>query len=499
MKTIAYRSKLRIMQNMIIELPPKENGIKKAYPKKPINEIITNGIFLVDEKWTVKYWNNGAEKLLGIKANEIIGENVWEKFKADLPQDFYAVYHHAAFGNIPGYFKKYWDRMAAWFNVNTYYFNNTLCFSFTSSSHPEHSEYSEPQLKILKELYQFVTEVTNDCLWEWDVHTKEIFWIDGGHKRVFGYQIENTVIPQSFWEDNIHPDDRERILSRLNKIIAANSGFKWEDEYRFKKANGDYAYVHDRGHIFYDGDDAVSMIGATQDISARKLSENELQEERLLKQKEITDAVLTAHENERADIGKELHDNLNQILGATKLYIEMAKKNGDNRAMCLEKSSGYIVEVIDEIRKISKALASPVLDIKGLIGHIKILIDDLMIIQPIEIEFIEEGINEDHLTKKLQLNIFRIIQEQLNNILKHAKATHAIVSLIEHENEIILNISDNGRGCNTSESTKGIGIRNITSRAELYNGKVTITSKPAEGFELKVVLPYEKHTEAVTY
>ena len=193
-----------------------------------------------------------------------------------------------------------------------------------------------------------MTEVTNDCLWEWDLQTKEIFWIDGGHKRVFGYQIENALIPQSFWESRLHPDDKVRILTRLNKIITEGSDCVWEDEYRFQKANGDYAYVHDRGHIIYDDDKKASrMIGATQDITVRKSAE------------EVTHAVLTAQENERSEILKVLHDNLNQILDAAKMYIEMAKSDEENREMCLQKSSGFIVDAIEVIRRISKTLSPP--------------------------------------------------------------------------------------------------------------------------------------------
>ncbi len=93
------------------------------------------------------------------------------------------------------------------------------------------------------------------------------------------------------------------------------------------------------------------------------------------------------------------------------------------------------------------------------------------------------------MNEKLQLNIFRIVQEQLNNIVKHSRADHAIIEIIQQDDKIKLTISDNGLGYDTSEKRKGVGIRNIMSRAELYHGKVTIISKPGEGYELKVVLP----------
>ena len=91
---------------------------------------------------------------------------------------------------------------------------------------------------------------------------------------------------------------------------------------------------------------------------------------------------------------------------------------------------------------------------------------------------------------KMQVTIFRIVQEQLNNILKHSKATNASIRLSRHENDVTLAISDNGNGCDVSAEKAGVGIINIKSRAELYGGTVAITSKPGEGYELKVMLPY---------
>jgi PAS domain S-box-containing protein len=480
-------------------LSPRNAGGKTGYLNKPITEIITNGFFTVDQRWTVKYWNKAAETLLGVPAAEIVGKNLWEEFAGALPVDFYAVYHNAFIQDIPTHFEEYWGKMGAWFDVITYHCDDTLSVSFRSHSHPAHSGRLQQQLKMMNELYQFVTEVTNDCLWEWDLHTRELFWIDGGHKRVFGYQIVNALIPQSFWENHLHPDDKVRILKKLNKTLSAGSDSTWEDEYRFQRADGGYAYVHDRAHIIYDVDGVASrMVGATQDITVRKSaelklleSEKKLARERLTRQKAMIHAALVAQEKEREEIGKELHDNLNQILGAAKLYIEMAKTDDENREMCLEKSSNFIVNVIEEIRRISKTLSTPGM-IMGLFESINILIDDLITVHAIKIEFQENGINEEDLDEKLQLTLFRIVQEQLNNILKHANATCATINLTKQENEIILLISDNGNGCNILKEGKGVGIMNIRSRAELYHGIVTAVSNPGEGYALKVVLRLTK-------
>jgi PAS domain S-box-containing protein len=263
------------MGNMAVQFLSQKNDVKETgnnngYPGMPITEIIINGFFILDRKWTVKYWNKAAERILGVQAKDIVGNNFWEKFAGAIPLNFYTVYHKAFQQDIPFHFEEYWAEMGAWFDVITWHTDDTLCVSFKNINQPAQSQ-PEKQLKMLNELYRFVTEVTNNCLWEWDLQVMEMFWIDGGHKKFFGYPIENAIIPQSFWESRIHPDDKERVLARLNKIIAEGCDYVWEVEYRFQKANGSYAYVHDRGHIIYDGNNmAARIIGATQDISAGK-------------------------------------------------------------------------------------------------------------------------------------------------------------------------------------------------------------------------------------
>jgi len=105
------------------------------------------------------------------------------------------------------------------------------------------------------------------------------------------------------------------------------------------------------------------------------------------------------------------------------------------------------------------------------------------------IEFQENNIEEEDLNEKLQLTIFRIVQEQVNNILKHANASYATINLSRQKNTITMLISDNGKGCDILKVKNGVGIINIKSRVELYRGTVSIVSKPGAGYEMNVVFP----------
>jgi PAS domain S-box-containing protein len=315
---------------------------------------------------------------------------------------------------------------------------------------------------------------------------ERITWVNNAFTRITEYEPQEVIgrKPGSFLQGK---ETDALTVQYLRQKMRDKQPFNCEI-INYSKSGRKY-WVHVQGQPVKDEDGIYSRFFAIEtDITEKVLMENELMEERLSKQKEITEAVLNAHENERTAIGKELHDNLNQILGAAKLYIEMAKTDEEAREMCLDQSSGYIMKVIEEIRKISKTLASPSAHLMGLIESIRNVIDDLVVVHPIRIEFHENGIVEKELQEKLQLDILRIVQEQLNNIIKHSKATLAIIHLNRLENEITLVISDNGEGCDTSIKKMGVGLINIRGRAEANHGWVTIVSRIGEGYMLKVVL-----------
>ncbi|MEO5648228.1 MAG: PAS domain S-box protein, partial [Chitinophagaceae bacterium] len=246
--------------------------------------------------------------------------------------------------------------------------------------------------------------------------------------------------------------------------------------------------------LFDDSGKINRYFGINTDITERVELESRLEEEQLLKQQHITEAVIHAEEKERSEIGKELHDNVNQILGATKLYIDLASKDTQNQKLYLTRSAEYVLNAIDEIRKLSKALVTPVIHDLGLKEAIMGIVEDLEILQPIEIildadEFYEEDIND-----KFKLNAFRIVQEQLNNIIKHSQATSVRIRLIRNDDFIDLLIIDNGVGFDINKRRNGVGITNIISRTELYKGRIEIQSEVGKGVLLEIRFPL---TEAV--
>jgi signal transduction histidine kinase len=235
----------------------------------------------------------------------------------------------------------------------------------------------------------------------------------------------------------------------------------------------------------------MRMIGVIHDMSKmQKLSES-LDREIRVKKSQITEAVVEAKEMERSDLGKELHDNVNQLLGASMLYLDMARKDITNGEIYLIHSSEYTFNAIQEIRKLTKGLMTDTIKDFGLCEAIEQIARDTMETYPVKIHCILDLALETSMSDKFKLNAFRIVQEQLNNILKHASASAIQIIMSCTKTEFTFSISDNGVGFNNTRKLRlaGIGISNIIGRAEFYRGKARFITEPGKGCKLVVTFP----------
>jgi PAS domain S-box-containing protein len=350
---------------------------------------------------------------------------------------------------------------------------------------------AEVKIRVSNERYLLVTKATNDAIWDWDVVTSSLYWGEGFY-TLFGYKPGYVDNPMGFWESCIHDEDRDRVLRTINEFVKDNNSQIWEAEYRFRKANGKYALVYDRGFLIFDHTGKINrMVGSMQDITEKKEMERQLLKQELDKQKLVAQAVVNAQEKERAEIGKELHDNVNQILSTAKLYLELARTEEDERLDLINRSTDNISNAINEIRSISRSLVPPSVGDLGLIDSIQDLVENIRATKKLGVSFDYEGDIDEALDEKQKLMLFRIIQEQVNNVLRHSKATLLQIELNTVGNMIDLSINDDGQGFDMEKVKlkKGVGLSNIISRAELFNGKVAIKTAPGKGCLLNINVP----------
>jgi two-component system sensor histidine kinase UhpB len=321
-----------------------------------------------------------------------------------------------------------------------------------------------------------------------DIVTNEVI-ISDRYEKEFGYKIVGNMTPVDDWVSHIHPDDKDAVFQDYLRMLESEDT-EWKYSYRFLKGDGSVANVLSSGSILRNASGkAYRMIGAMHDISKQKVLEEKFEEEIKLKELLTAEAIDEAKETERSELGKELHDNVNQLLGASNLYLELAKRGGKDGKMYLSRSSEYTLMAIEEIRKLSKRLTTDSIKNFGLCEAIDHICRDSMEVNPVKISFEKKSFIEHSVNDKFKLNIFRIVQEQLNNILKYAKSTESTISLSQNKTSIILSISDNGVGFDTYKQIKGIGIANIKSRAAAYNGTADIVSQPGMGCTLTVTFP----------
>lgn len=212
------------------------------------------------------------------------------------------------------------------------------------------------------------------------------------------------------------------------------------------------------------------------------------------KQTELYWSILTGEERERKRIAKELHDGLGAQLSALKLHIQ---SEGYEKMLLLEKTKTMhqnLIKQIDEacleVRSISHDLLPPGLINSGIIESINRFIQQIKENSDIDLKFIHQ-IEKETFTKDLEVQIFRIIQELVNNIIKHAHAQSAAIQVIQNNSRLLIIAEDDGIGFDLEENNKGIGLNNIKNRIASLNGSIVFDTKKNNGTTviIEITLP----------
>jgi PAS domain S-box-containing protein len=348
----------------------------------------------------------------------------------------------------------------------------------------------EEQIAHHQRLMQQAEQIAGLGSWENNLKTGATIWSDEMY-RIFGWNIDAAPPNSEQQLAFIHPDDKEYVLMNLQQATEEGD---FDMEHRIVRPDGTIRILRSQGQVIKNHlGEPEKLVGVLHDITDQKQAEEQLRqqearlaEERVNHQRQIARATINTQEHERSEIGKELHDNVNQILASAKLFLSSPFLEGDEREMFTNKAAEHIHMAIEEIRKLSKSLVSPSAADLGIIETINDMIGDIKWAQKIDVLFNHGGIDEAKLDYGLKLTIYRIVQEQLTNILKYAEASKINITIKKQGKKISLIISDNGKGFDPSTKRKGIGFNNIINRADVFNGKVDIQAAPGQGCTVKV-------------
>jgi PAS domain S-box-containing protein len=307
--------------------------------------------------------------------------------------------------------------------------------------------------------------------------------------RAFAFasnELGHSIEISEYFLDYFPVEKRPVLLNYMEQVLGGKH-INYEVSYPQKDSSSNWYHVR-LFPISKGGTDIYGLVMAVSNITEKKLHEKELLIQNVQQQKNIIRAVLKAQEVERNKIGQELHDNVNQILSSIRMNLAMIEKEPRLRRDLIRKAKEYIDMAIDEIRLLSREQVTPqkAFDVKELIEK---LINELNESSQATTKFNSEVAAELNIDKDLKLNIYRIVQEQINNILKHSDASKATLSIYENDGAVHITVIDNGKGFDPSLKRKGIGITNMRNRIESYNGDMVITSSPGSGCKLDIRIP----------
>jgi two-component system, NarL family, sensor histidine kinase UhpB len=345
-------------------------------------------------------------------------------------------------------------------------------------------------LRSGNERFKMVNKATFDTFWDWNYLTNTGQWGEGIIKT-FGYTKEKLKYDETWVNEFVHPEDQERIFSKIQDAVMTGLE-NWQEEYRFRCADSSFKEVFARGTILFDENKKpYRMIGAMTDVTERKRLEKELVLQQMRQQQLITENTIEAQEKERTELGRELHDNINQILATVKMYLEIVREGGHMHDEDLvSKCHEYVDQAMKEIRKLSHSLVPPSLGDIDLEEALHELASTTNLLKGTKIQLVfDEKYKEKSMNRNKELMLFRIVQEQLSNITKYAKAKNAAITLKAEDGRIFLSVADNGDGFDTAKKANGIGLKNISSRVAFYSGNMNIVSSPGKGCILEVYIP----------
>jgi PAS domain S-box-containing protein len=293
------------------------------------------------------------------------------------------------------------------------------------------------------------------------------------------------------WTDGVHPEDLVRCIDTYCSSFDRRCAFRME--YRLRRANGEYGCLLDTGTPLYKGSEFVGYIGSCIDITEFKRNQQFLEEYRQQLQK-LTAGLLAAQESQSREIAREFHDGFSQELMAIGLQIHSLEAKGKARSdivRSLSRIREAVGRLATDMHNISRQLHPAIVEELGLEAALRQECEQFQGRFGISTHFTVNHIS-DQLSKEVSLCLYRVAQESLRNIGKHAvDASRVSVSLSGSQREVILVVKDTGGGFKRDLAKKngGLGLISMDERIRLVRGELAIQSELGKGTTVTVVVP----------
>ena len=322
--------------------------------------------------------------------------------------------------------------------------------------------------------------------WETDARTGTVTWSAETH-RIFETDPATFKPTHQLFLDVIHPEDRARVAEAFARGLALRS--PCAVEHRLLMPDGRVKYLEERWQTFFDHEgEAIRAVGTCQDITERKQAHEE--------HRRVSRRLVDVQEEERRHLARELHDEIGQTLTAAKMNLESIDlPQSSAHVPRLEETITLLDNLLRQIRQISLDLHPSLLDDLGLVPALRSLLDQRASRAGLRAQlFAREALGR--VDPGIQNTAFRIAQEAITNVLRHAKAQSIRLYLQHNRDQLRMKIVDDGIGFNPRRAgvkpvarENGFGLLSMRERAGLAGGRMEIVSAPNKGTSIEVVLP----------
>jgi len=339
--------------------------------------------------------------------------------------------------------------------------------------------------------------------WDWDLRTNAVTWSDELY-HIFGLQ-PGTISDAGEVDRFIHPDDLDLGWDTVKRAIASKEPYDYY--HRILRPDGTERVARSHGFIMSDEHgEPIKVFGATQDVTELKRAEVKLRAttEQL---RALSASVQSAREEESKRIAREIHDELGGALTSWKWDLEEIRDE-----MSMPQDASQVATVRNKIEGMIKLTETTLDTVRRLASELRPAALELGLVQglewqtlqfesrtgiPVQLECAEEEVDLDN---GQATAVFRILQEALTNIQRHAQATHVTITCGEESGQFVLTIKDNGRGITNSEesATRSLGLLGMRERANLVGGEIDIESAAGEGTKITVRVPISASEQSGT-
>jgi PAS domain S-box-containing protein len=342
----------------------------------------------------------------------------------------------------------------------------------------------EQALQLSEQRYRMLFYQSPTPKWIFHGQTLQFVEVNEAAIRLYGYSREEFL--EMTLRDIRPQEDLARFDQLWQGVRQLEGNFHWGVVRHCKK--GGALLQADITTYAIELPTGLHFIVTAYDMTEKLLLQQQLLDEKVTAQKEVTKAIIATQEEERSEIGRELHDNVNQILTSARLCVENSRYFPQQRDGFTFKALDLLKRAVSEIRALSRRLVPPSLQYVSLTVALRELTDQYRSLNRFAVEehfaFAEKVLEEE-----LKITLYRIVQEQLNNVVKYAGASRVQLRLVRQGPQLSLVIEDNGEGFDAAAAGPGLGFRNIKNRAELFQGRLSITSSPGKGCRVEVVFP----------